>query len=278
MASPYEAPDPTAVMWRRVLAGLIDAALILVPAFLLVTAEFEYHTVDALTISGTTGEQFCDRQIDEGNFCVDMTEVESVEAVYFAEEISPTATIYYWGGTLAMLVILQGLTGFTIGKLLTGVRAVREDGRPPGLAKAFVRWFLWIVDAFPYFIPLLGPIVALTTQGHRRVGDMVAKTFVVRRSAAGAPIAVPGLTAAPSIAVPYSTTGPWAGPSEAPADPGAAGWADPGVGGAPAPPPPQAGGPQWDAARNTYIQWDPAQARWLQWDEAARSWSTIPEQ
>lgn len=273
MASPYEAPDPTAVMWRRVLAGLIDAALILVPTIMLFTANLEYLEVGQM---GQPPAEFCDDWMDQrGGFCFDLADVD--DRVYFTDSVQPGATIYYWGGTLAMLVILQGLTGFTIGKLLTGVRAVREDGRPPGLAKAFVRWFLWIVDAFPYFVPLLGPIVALTTQGHRRVGDMVAKTFVVRRSTAGAPIAVPGLTAAPSIAVPYSTTGPWAGPSEAPAGPGEAGWAAPGMG-APVAPPPQTGGPQWDAARNTYIQWDPAQARWLQWDEAARSWSTIPEQ
>lgn len=261
-------------MWRRVLAGLIDAAVILVPAIMLFTASLEYLEVDQL---GQPSAAFCDDWTDQrGGLCFDLTDFD--DRVYFTDTVDPGPSIYYWGATLGMLVVLQGLTGWTIGKLLTGVRVVREDGRPPGLAKAFARWFLWIVDAFPYFLPLLGPIVALTTQGHRRVGDMVAKTFVVRRSAAGSPVAVPGLTAAPPIAVPYSTTGPWGGPSAAPADPGAAGWAAPGVGGAPAQQPPQAGGPQWDAARNTYIQWDPAQARWLQWDEAARSWSAIPEQ
>lgn len=261
-------------MWRRVLAGLIDAAVILIPAIMLFTADLEYLGADQL---GRPADVFCDEWISQrGGFCFNLADVD--DRVYFTDSVSAAPSVYYWGGTLAMLVILQGLSGWTIGKLLTGVRAVREDGRPPGLAKAFVRWLLWIVDAFPYFVPLLGPIVALTTQGHRRVGDMVAKTFVVRRSAAGSPVAVPGLTAAPPMAVSYSTTGPWAGPSQAPADPGTAGWAAPGVGGAPVPPPAQAGGPQWDAARNTYIQWDPAQARWLQWDEAARSWSAIPDQ
>ena len=142
-----------------------------------------------------------------------------------------------------------------------------------------MRWLLWIADGFPYFLPLVGFIVGLTTVGHRRVGDMVAKTFVVRSSAVGAPIVVPGLTA-PAPPTTYADAGTWGSEAPpwtatgAPADPAASGWAAPGA----ASPTPSADGPQWDAARNTYIQWDPAQSRWLQWDESERTWSVIPGQ
>jgi hypothetical protein len=161
---------------------------------------------------------------------------------------------------------------------VTGIRTVRDDGRPPGLLKALVRWLLWIVDGFPYVLPLVGFITALTTVGHRRVGDMAAGTYVVRSSAAGSPVVVPGLTAPPPPAgyapgVPWATTTP---------PPPAASWgaAPPGPGtpvpgpAAPAAPP----GPQWDEARGTYIQWDPAQGAWLQWDEGPRTWIRIPGQ
>ncbi|MGQ0432427.1 MAG: RDD family protein [Microthrixaceae bacterium] len=249
MASPSSVIDPTAVFGRRVVAALIDAALILIPAILLVSASFEYLSVDALN---QDPQAFCDTYIEQSSgVCLNFAEVD--DRVYFADSIDGTSSLYYWGATLLLLVVLQGLTGATPGKLLVGIRTVREDGRRPGLVKAFVRWILWVVDAFPYLIPLLGFIVGLTTQGHRRVGDMVAKTYVVRRAAAGSPIVVPGAVGAFAAPVytPMTTTG-----------------------GAPASTL-SATGPQWDVARNTYIQWDPAQSAWFQWDQAAQAWTPI---
>ncbi len=190
--------DPTAVFGRRVLAALIDAALILIPVIMLVTASFEYLDARGLEVNGepATGEEFCDQVLERNGVCADLSEIDSVERVYFSDgDGDGSATLLYWGATFAMLVVLQGFTGWTVGKLVTGIRVVREDGRPPGVVKALVRWLLWVVDAFPYFLPLVGFIVGLTTVGHRRVGDMAAKTFVVRSSAAGSPIVVPGLTA-----------------------------------------------------------------------------------
>ncbi len=106
----------------------------------------------------------------------------------------------------------------------------------------------------------VGFIVALTTIGHRRVGDMVAKTYVVRASAAGQPILIAGLTAPPVVAE------------------GAPAWSAGGAPYAPAPAPTAKHGPQWDEARSTYIQWDPTATAWMQWDESARTWNRIPGQ
>jgi len=274
MAYPVQT-DPTAVFGRRVLALLIDAALILVPVIMLLTASFEYLDVD--DIGGVGGEQFCEDYLDGNNgFCLNAEDID--DRVYFSDGGTGPSTALYWGATFGMLVILQGLTGWTVGKLVTGIRVVGEDGRPPGFVKALVRWLLWIVDAFPYFLPLVGFIVGLTTVGHRRVGDMAAKTFVVRSSAAGAPIVVPGLTAPP----PVGPTGGWGAPPPGvggagwgqPAGPSSAGWASP----ATPPATPAADAPQWDEARGTYIQWDPAQRAWVQWDEGSKAWSPIPGQ
>ncbi len=278
MAYPVQS-DPTAVFGRRVLAAVIDGLLILVPAIMLLTASFEYLEQDDLPIED--GQEFCDRFMEDNDgFCVDATDID--DRVYFSDELSPSATIFYWGGTFALLVVLQGFTGWTPGKLVTGIRVVREDGRVPGFVKALVRWLLWIADGFPYFLPLVGFIVGLTTVGHRRVGDMVAKTFVVRSSAAGSPIVVPGLTAPPP---PPGAMGGWGAPPPDASgtttgwgqavDPSAAGWADPG---APASPSPAADQPQWDEARGTYIQWDPVHSAWMQWNEGLKTWSRIPGQ
>lgn len=282
MAAPLPAPayanggpppapggDPTAVFGRRVLAAIIDFALLIIPAIILVTASFEYLDVDDLD---RDPQEYCDDYIDqEGGFCANLADVD--DRVYFTDDVDAGATLVFWGGGFVLLVLLQGLTGWTPGKLVTGLRTVKEDGRPPGIGKALIRWLLLVVDGQPCGIPLVGFICALTTQGHRRVGDMAAKTFVVRSSAAGSPIVVPGLTA--PVGAPGGYGGPGYGtPGYGAAAPGAWGSAPP-----PQPAPtPSAEGPQWDAARNTYIQWDPSSSRWLQWDDSARTWTPIPGQ
>lgn len=248
MASPQASVDPTAVFGRRVGAALIDGLLILVPAFLLLTAGFEYLDVGALD---RDPQEFCDQYTSEmSGFCLNLADVN--DRVYFSDGASGVSTAWYWGATFVLLVIVQGLTGRTVGKAITGIRTVQEDGSPPGLMKALVRWLLWAVDAFPYVVPLLGSILALTTQGHRRIGDMVAKTFVVRASAAGAPIVVPGMAGPEPPLTTSMAPGAWGAPSTT--------------------------GPQWDAARNTYIQWDETRRLWLQWDSAASTWSPIDGQ
>lgn len=249
MAYPVQA-DPTAVFGRRVLAVLIDAAIVLVPVIMLVTAQFKFYTSETLQAQGVTAKEFCDRRLDDGDACADLTDIEGIDRVYYSDGGNGPATALYGGATFGLLVLLQGFTGWTIGKLVAGIRTVREDGRPPGFVKALVRWLLWVVDGFPYFLPLVGFIVGLTTVGHRRVGDMAAKTFVVRSSAAGSPIVVPGLTASP--AAPASTAEPTLSPA--------------------------ANAPQWDEARGTYIQWDPAQGTWMQWNEGLKTWSRLPGQ
>jgi uncharacterized RDD family membrane protein YckC len=100
-------------------------------------------------------------------------------------------TIWILINTLAsvgILWVMQGITGKTPGKAMMGIQVVNAEGQPPGIGRAALRYILWIVDAFPYIIPYLtGFITALTSQRNQRVGDMVASTFVVDKSAAGSP-------------------------------------------------------------------------------------------
>jgi uncharacterized RDD family membrane protein YckC len=290
MAYPVQT-DPTAVFGRRVLAALIDAALIFIPVIMLLTSSWEYYEADTLRSQGRTGADVCDDVTAAGGDCADLTDVDSINRVYFSDGDTGASPVLLWGATVVLFVLLQGITGWTPGKLIFGVRCVGEDGRPPGFVKALVRWLLWIVDGFPYILPLVGFIVGLTTVGHRRVGDMAAKTFVVGRASAGAPIVVPGLTApvppatawgAPPPDESGATTG-W-GPA---VDPSSAGWASPSPDPAPpivpvatpaASPAPGTESPQWDDARGTYIQWDPSQGAWMQWNDGTKAWSRIPGQ
>jgi uncharacterized RDD family membrane protein YckC len=292
MAAPLPAApgaDPTAVFGRRVLAFLLDLLLLTIPGLMLVSSQFEY-----LELDGTrSGSAFCDQYLEEEDdgACFNVN-----DTVYFSDASFGAAQAAGFGLQVLVLVVLQGLAGFTPGKLVTGIRTVRQDGRPPGIGRAALRWVLLIVDGQPCGIPLVGLITGLTTTGHRRVGDMAAKTFVVRRSAMGAPIVVPGLTAPPPPVGYASATSGWASPP--PADGAPTGWGpavDPGTSWGTPPPAGGAAGdapgatttattpagpsdPQWVAARGTYIQWDPSAGAWMQWDEPGQRWFRIPGQ
>ena len=89
--------------------------------------------------------------------------------------------------------LLKLFAGGSVGKLLFGLRTVdKNTGAVAGFGKSFVRWILWVVDGFPYCLPLVGLITGLSTKGHRRVGDMAAGTLVVGKASVGTPPAYPG--------------------------------------------------------------------------------------
>jgi uncharacterized RDD family membrane protein YckC len=92
---------------------------------------------------------------------------------------------------LVVSVVLPALKGISPGRALAGIRLVKEDGRPPGLGRAAGRWVLWIVDQFPWFIPLVGPICVLATDKNQRVGDMATGTYTVKKELAGQPLQFP---------------------------------------------------------------------------------------
>jgi len=118
---------------------------------------------------------------------------------YSAPCVQLGAHVYTWGGgrfALALLlsvltsfvnhVLLQGNTGATLGKMMLGLRVVDGSGRVCGVGRAIVRWLFLIVDQF--FCFLVGLIVVLVTHPHRRVGDMVAGTYVVSAADVGRPV------------------------------------------------------------------------------------------
>jgi uncharacterized RDD family membrane protein YckC len=76
-------------------------------------------------------------------------------------------------------VLLEGLLGRTAGKLITGIRVVdAETGGRPGILSGLVRTLLRLVDGF--FGYLVGLIIVVNSDRRRRLGDMAAKTLVVR--------------------------------------------------------------------------------------------------
>src|SRR2546421_6008590 len=159
-------------MGRRVVAFIIDGVL-LTAVFAGLFFALANHTDQALSLTGTN------------------LHVTFNNDTYYLQ--GGDATGFYVVELLIGLLyagVIQGLTGGTIGKLICGIRVVRENGSRPGIGRGVLRWVLLIVDDFPYLIPMLtGFIVALSNDRRRRVGDMAAATFVVRAGIAGVPLA-----------------------------------------------------------------------------------------
>ena len=80
----------------------------------------------------------------------------------------------------AYYVILEGYLGQSLGKMLFGIKVVREDtGGVPGIGAAAIRTVLRIVDGL--FSYLVAFIAVLASSKNQRLGDMAAHTLVVRK-------------------------------------------------------------------------------------------------
>ncbi len=74
----------------------------------------------------------------------------------------------------------EGIWGITPGKWLLGIRVVGTDLKPCGFWRALLRNFLKVVDGFFNF--MVGILIVAFTKDWQRVGDMAARTIVIRRA------------------------------------------------------------------------------------------------
>jgi hypothetical protein len=218
------AGDPTAVMGRRTLAWIADLLLYGAVITAGIASMVEYVEIP----SGIATEDACAElerqtgQLANGCFAVD----ERLYLLDQSESLVQTGLSFGW---FAFFVILQGLTGGSPGKLLFGLRVVDQYGAKIGIGKSLGRTLMWFIDAAPWIIPLVGPITAFTSTGHRRVGDLAAGTYVVSSSSVGQPV-MPGNAPIPTGQPAWGTGPPTAPP------PVGQGWQSP-----PAAPPPSTG-------------------------------------
>lgn len=134
---------------RRIVAGLVDFALI--------TAVF-------LVFALTLGRTDTDSDGAGGSF---------------SAELGPGASLLLLAAILTYYIAMESAVGATVGKLLLGLRVVSVDGGPASLGQVVVRTLIRIIDAAP-FLYLVGIIVVAISKRDQRLGDMAAKTLVVR--------------------------------------------------------------------------------------------------
>jgi uncharacterized RDD family membrane protein YckC len=171
--------DPTQALWRRIGAYLVDGLVGALLAAGVVVGFADVDTIDAAD---------CPDDLPGGRVCLDAATDDTVTLVDAGPVVAALALTLGW--VVLNDVLLQGATGATVGKFITGARTVRPDGRPPGIGRALVRTLLLIVDGISLILPL-GLWVALFSRGHQRLGDMVAGTYVVKARYAGTPVELP---------------------------------------------------------------------------------------
>jgi uncharacterized RDD family membrane protein YckC len=158
---PQQADDPTAVVGARVGQYIVDGLLVAVPLIVL-----------GIVISGVLGAA-----------------ASSYSTGYTSDDASTIAGMFM--GAMGLIVVLsvaiQWLAlawwpsrhgGQTIAMRWFKLRIITEDGGQPSLGALTVRWLLLFVDGF--FGGLIGFLIMMNSARHQRLGDIVAKTLVVR--------------------------------------------------------------------------------------------------
>lgn len=69
--------------------------------------------------------------------------------------------------------------GQTPGKRITGLRVLTVEGQPINGLQAVMRNLLRAVDAFPFWLYLVGLIASMSNRRYQRLGDLVCRTVVV---------------------------------------------------------------------------------------------------
>jgi uncharacterized RDD family membrane protein YckC len=256
--------DPTAVVARRGGAWFIDLVLCglagAVPALLLADA-----------YSGNEADGGGPVQWIEGDLAVF---VRDTTIVLRGPDLAITVGAFAVA-VLVMLVLLPARKGWTPGYLAADLRLQRRDGERAGIVRALVRTIAWVIDILPG-LPLVAYTSASLTRRHQRVGDLLARTYVVDKRAAGRPVDAPLEDVVDPVFEPESLVQPERRPEAVVAPAGGPG-PEPVPVALAAPSGPPDGVPPdepiWDRRHKRYVLWHSEAGRWLA--HGAAGWAPL---
>jgi uncharacterized RDD family membrane protein YckC len=130
-------------------------------------------------------------------------------------DLQRTAPAWMYAVTYGLIfvyyVLLEALTAASVGKLVFRMRVTMDDGSRPSGAAVVVRNLVRLPEVLFWYIP--AGISCLANPRNKRLGDLAAKTVVVRRGGA-LPTSAPSLRRTP-VAPGRATTAPTAAPAPA---------------------------------------------------------------
>ena len=267
---PPSAPDPTAVMGRRIGAYIIDVIILRTSYWF---AAFS-ATVDTATIDNNPCP---DPVSDSGNEQAQFCTIDDVVVIWDGEqaalfEFGDTAVAWGAVGIYIVLVfwVLEGTTG--------APPASSCSGSAPSASRARSR-----ASVEPSSATCSGSSTPSPTAAS--CPSWAASAPSPPRATAGSATwpprptwSAPRASAAVELPAPQPVLPPAPMPAGYPAQPPVPPAARPPVAWAPQPSftppaqPPATGEAVWDPARQAYLQWDPARQEWLQFDQATQRW------
>jgi hypothetical protein len=152
-AGPTAGPD---TFGRRVIARLLDLlpiALLFVVTYLPSLDQLgatdgcptvpapDCNIIDIQTGTDANGEPAPVYIMENGReLAADHQTIDLGGTTYIADPPPTASYLLPLAYVLVVFVVLQGMVGWTPGKLVTGLRLAQEDGRAAGTTKAFLRW------------------------------------------------------------------------------------------------------------------------------------------
>jgi len=151
-SSGYVPQSPLADLGSRIVAGVADYVIILIVAGILAIFALVPWMVSAPLIGGFG-------VVSLGGLFGILGRVWLLWLIYFT---------YF-----------EATSGQTIGKMLTHIRVIKEDGSRCDFGSALIRNILRIVGHLP-FLYILGIILIAATEKRQRLGDMLGRTIVIK--------------------------------------------------------------------------------------------------
>ena len=169
----------TAAPARRIIAFLIDTFILglVSAAFLFITMG---ETPAKLQSSGDEGKPSL---MDKYQFFayfepIVFDETRDIYIENFIEKFSMEATVGFLIIPFLYFVLLEGMSGATIGKRLTGIRVRRKDGGKISYGTAALRHFGRIISTLIF---MLGYLLAFIDSKRQALHDKVANTMVLNK-------------------------------------------------------------------------------------------------
>lgn len=97
------------------------------------------------------------------------------------EEINIRIIIRILSVILVYYSLLEGLTGYTWGKLIMGIKVLNKDLSIPGFLKGILRTVIKILEFSPFLaFGLITILFIFISKNKRRLGDIFTNTYIVR--------------------------------------------------------------------------------------------------